>query len=129
MQFEILLGEPDVVKYWSTLDQLYDSGKLSGKDKTHFNKIVKSFCLLASNPRSKSLSTHEIQALTKRYGFKVFQSYLENKAPAAGRIFWAYGPSKGQITILAIEPHPEMKSKSYARIKLSKFPSTKRKNS
>ncbi len=127
MQFEILLGEPDVAEYWSKLDKLYDSGKLSGKEKIRFNKIVKAFRLLASNPRSNSLATHEIQALTKKYDFKVFQSYLENKVPAAGRIFWAYGPSKGQITILAIEPHPEMKSKSYSRIKLSKFPSGKKK--
>ncbi len=127
MQFEILLGEPYVAEYWSNLDQLYDSGKLSGEEKSHFNKIVKAFRLLASNPRSNSLATHEIQALTEKYGFKIFQSYLENKVPAAGRIFWAYGPSKGQITILAIEPHPEIKSKSYSRIKLSKFPTDKEK--
>jgi hypothetical protein len=127
MQFEILLGEPDVAEYWSKLDRLYDSGKLSGKEKTHFHKIVKAFRLLASNPRSNSLATHEIQKLTKKYHYKVFQSYLENKVPAAGRIFWAYGPSKGQITILAIESHPEMKSKSYARIKLSTFPPGKKK--
>lgn len=57
-----------------------------------------------------------------KYGFKVFQSYLENNVPAAGRIFWAYGPEKAQITILAIEPHPDMKSRSYTRIKLSGFP-------
>lgn len=75
MDFEILLGEPDVVEYWSSLDKRYVSGNLSGKDKTHFNKIVKAFRLLASNPRSKSLSSHEIKILTTKYGFKVFQSY------------------------------------------------------
>ena len=69
--------------------------------------------MLESNPRSNSLATHEIDALSIKYGFKVFQSYLENKVPSAGRIFWAYGPDKRQITILAIEPHPEMKSRSY----------------
>ena len=127
MQFEILLGEPYVVEYWAELDKLYDSGKLSGRDKTHFNKIVKAFRTLAYNPRSNSLSTHEITVLTNKYGFKIFQSYLENKVPAAGRIFWTYGPGKGQITILAIEPHPDKKSKSYSRIKLSNYPSTKKK--
>lgn len=66
MQFEILLGEPHVAEYWSKLDQLYDSGKLSGKEKTHFSKIVKAFRLLAFNPRSNSLATHEIKALTKK---------------------------------------------------------------
>jgi hypothetical protein len=45
--------------------------------------------------------------LTRKYGFKIFQSYLENKTPAAGRMFWAHGSDKRDITVLAIEPHPE----------------------
>ena len=127
MQFEIVLGIPEVEKYWNELDNKYQTGKLSGKDKTLFNKLIKSFRLLESNPRSNSLATHEIDALSIKYEFKVFQSYLENKVPSAGRIFWAYGPDKGQITILAIEPHPEMKSRTYSRIRLAKFPA-RRKN-
>ena len=55
---------------------------------------------------------------------KIFQSYLENNVPAAGRFFWAYGPEQGDITILAIEPHPEnQKRDAYQRIKLSNLPS------
>jgi hypothetical protein len=27
----------------------------------------------------------------------------------AGRVFWTYGPDKGEITVLAVEPHPEDK--------------------
>jgi len=127
MEFKILLGEPDVSNYWSALDKKYDAGTLAGKEKSLFKKILKAFNLLATNPRSKSLSTHEIKVLSKKYGFKVFQSYLENKVPSAGRIFWAYGPEKGQITILAIEPHPDMKTKAYARVKLSKFAASKKK--
>ena len=121
MQFEIVLGVPEVAYYWNDLDKKYESRKLTGKEKILFKKLIKAFRLLESDPRSNSLQTHEIDALSKKYGFKVFQSYLENNVPAAGRIFWAYGQEKGQITILAIEPHPEMKSKSYARIKLSAF--------
>jgi len=83
--------------------------------------------LLESNPRSNSLATHEIDVLTIKYGFKVFQLYLENKGPSAGRIFWAYGPDKGQITILAIEPHPEIKSRTYSRIRIAKFPDRRKK--
>jgi len=38
-------------------------------------------------------------------------------------LFWAYGPDKGDITILAIEPHPEdQKRGAYQRIKLSNLP-------
>ena len=127
MIFEIILGIPDVENYWNDLDNKYQVGKLSGKEKTLFNKLIKAFRLLESNPRSNSLATHEIDALSIKYGFKVFQSYLENKVPSAGRIFWAYGPDKGQITILAIEPHPEMKSRSYSRIRLAKFPDRRKK--
>src|SRR2546427_7869 len=60
------------------------------------------------------------------HGLKIFQSYLENNTPGAGRLFWAYGPEKGDITILAIEPHPEdQKRGSYQRIKLSRLPAAK----
>ncbi len=127
MTFEIVLGIPDVEDYWNDLNKKYDSGKLTGKEKILFNKLIKTLRLLETNPRSNSLSTHEIKALTIKYGFKVFQSYLENNVAAAGRIFWCYGPEKSQITILAIEPHPEMKSRSYSRIKLSKPPDRRKK--
>ncbi len=54
---------------------------------------------------------------------KVWQSYLENHTPAAGRISWAYGPGKGEITILAVEPHPEdQKRGGYDRVRLSDLP-------
>lgn len=122
MKFEIVLGIPQVEEYWNALDKKYSNSTLAGKDKTLFKKLLKAFRLLESDPRSNSLATHEIDSLSKIYGFKIFQSYLENNVPSAGRIFWAYGPEKSQITILAIEPHPEMKSKSYQRIKLSGFP-------
>jgi hypothetical protein len=127
MIFEIVLGIPEVENYWNDLDNKYQVGKLSGKEKTLFNKLIKAFSLLESNPRSNSLATHEIDVLSIKYGFKVFQSYLENKVPSAGRIFWAYGPDKGQITILAIEPHPEIKSRTYSRIRLAKFPDRRKK--
>ena len=45
--------------------------------------------------------------LTQKYGIKIWQSYLENNTPAAGRIFWVYGPEKGKITIVGIEDHPQ----------------------
>ena len=54
---------------------------------------------------------------------KVWHSYIENKTPAGGRIFWAYGPSKKEITILGIEPHPEDKKRSgYETVSLSNLP-------
>ena len=50
---------------------------------------------------------------------KVFESYLENNTPAAGRVFWVYGPGRGDITIIGLEPHPNDKVKSYDKVTLS----------
>ena len=66
------------------------------------------------------LKSHEITVLSKRYGMKVWQSYLENKNSDAMRMFWVYGPDQKEITVIGLEPHPEDKKKgAYDRIKLS----------
>jgi len=76
-----------------------------------FKKLIKTLGCLAANPKHNSLASHEIDELSRKYGMKIFQSYLEHRTPGAGRIFWAYGPDKGEITVLAIEPHPEDKKR------------------
>jgi hypothetical protein len=41
-------------------------------------------------------------------------------------MFWAYGPDKGDITILAVESHPEDRKRgAYQRIKLASMPRRK----
>jgi len=41
-------------------------------------------------------------------------------------MFWAYGPDKGDITILAVERHPEERKRGANQgVKLSALPSTK----
>jgi hypothetical protein len=37
---------------------------------------------------------------------RVLQSYAQNNTPGAYRIFWAYGPGRSEVTIIAIIPHP-----------------------
>ena len=74
MVFEIVLGIPDVENYWNDLSVKFENEKLSGKEKTLFTKLIKALKLLETNPRSNSLATHEIDSLTAKYGFKVFQS-------------------------------------------------------
>ena len=54
-----------------------------------FRKLVKTLGYLSQNPRHSGLASHEIDSLTRKHGFKIFQSYLENHTPAAGRLFWA----------------------------------------
>jgi len=85
-------------------------------------KLAKAVQHLAANPYHPGLQSHDIASLTQRYGQKVFASYLENNTPSAGRLFWVYGPDRGEITIVALEPHPDDTKAAYARIPLSALP-------
>jgi hypothetical protein len=127
MGFNIRMGVPEMEAVWSDLSSRKLAGRLGTDEERFFKKLVKALGFLQANPRHNSLASHEIDELTRHCGFKVFQSYMENNAPAAGRIFWAYGPDKGDITVLAVEPHPEdQKRGAYRRIPLSKLPASKR---
>jgi len=68
--------------------------------------VRKSIGLMETNLRHPSLHTHKYASLAGENGEEIFESYAENKTPAAFRIFWHYGPRKEQITIIAITPHP-----------------------
>ncbi len=74
--------------------------------KKRFNAVRKTLGLMETNLRHPSLNTHKYQSLQATRGAPVFESYAENKTPAAFRVFWFYGPGKGQITVVAITPHP-----------------------
>ena len=73
-----------------------------------FKQVHKCVSLLAENPRHPGLHTHEFRSLPHPFvsGEKVFEAYAQNRTPGAYRIFWCYGPAAGEITILAITPHP-----------------------
>jgi hypothetical protein len=71
-----------------------------------YKAVRKAIRLLSSNPRHKSLQTHEFSSLKGPKGEKIFEAYAEQSTPAAYRVFWYYGPGKDQITIIAITPHP-----------------------
>ncbi len=128
MAFNIRMGVPEMEAFWNDLTLRKQQEQLDGDEKKFFKKLVKALSYLGQNPRHNSLASHEIDDLTRKYGIKIFQSYLENNTPAAGRLFWAYGPDQGDITVLAIEPHPEdQKRGAYQRIKLSTLPPMKTK--
>ena len=123
MSFNIRMGVPEMAAYWNDLATRRATNHLDADEQKFFKKLVKTLNYLAQNPRHNSLNSHEIDDLTRKYGLKIFQSYLENNTPAAGRLFWAYGPDQQDITVLAIEPHPEdQKRGAYQRIKLSTLP-------
>ena len=117
------MGVPEMEAFWNDLSTRKQTGELDKTEEKFFKKWVKALGYLSADPRHNSLGSHEINELTQKYGFKIFQSYLENKTPAAGRMFWAYGPDKGDITVLAVEPHPEdAKRGAYERLRLATMP-------
>ncbi len=74
--------------------------------KKRYKAVKKTIQLLASNPRHTSLQTHEFSSLKGPNNEKVYVAYAEQRTPAAYRVFWYYGPSKDQITVIAITKHP-----------------------
>lgn len=109
--------------FWNDLIIRKKAGQLNKSEEKLFKKLHKTLSLLSENPRHNSLNSHDIDPLSRRYCVKVWQSYLENNTPAAGRIFWVYGPGQKQITIIGIEPHPEDRKKAgYDKVNLSDLP-------
>jgi hypothetical protein len=80
----------------------------SSKQEGLFKQVAKAIRQLATDPRHSSLNTHEYESLENPFDpkGKVFEAYAQNNTPGAYRIFWCYGPEKGEMTILAITPHP-----------------------
>jgi hypothetical protein len=122
MQFTIHFGIPEMDTLWNDLVSRESSQQLDADSERLLKRLRKALMFLAADPRHPSLQSHEIEALTKRYGEKVWQSYLENRTPAAGRIYWVYGPERQQITVIGLEPHPEDHKSSYAQVVLSATP-------
>ncbi|MBI4354720.1 MAG: hypothetical protein HY595_05725 [Candidatus Omnitrophica bacterium] len=71
-------------------------------------QIKKTLGFLQTNPRHPSLQTHVFHSLQHPYQprEKVFEAYVQQHTPSAYRVFWCYGPQKGQITVIAMTPHP-----------------------
>jgi len=123
MQFEIRMGVPEMKELWDRLQEGASAGTLGGEDRELAVKLGKAVRHLGSDPFHPGLQSHEINDLTRRYKRKVFQSYLENNTPGAGRLFWTYGPDQRHITIVGLEPHPDDgKNAAYKRLKLSDLP-------
>jgi hypothetical protein len=84
----------------------YELLKENPSDKARYRAVKKTIKLLAENPRHPSLQTHKFSSLKGPNGEDVFETYAQQKASAAYRVFWYYGPSKREMTIFAITPHP-----------------------
>ncbi len=123
MGFMIKMGVPQMLAQWTALQRAYRNGTIKKKGKELYKKWGNALKKLAEDPFYPGLRTHEIPPLSKRYGVKVWQSYLENKNSNARRMYWVYGPNQREITIIGLEPHPEdTKNSAYDRIALSDLP-------
>lgn len=126
MTFAVVMGVPEMQALWDRLEVGARAGTLTGEEKALARKLFKAVRHLGGNPFHPGLQSHEIDHLTVRFGRKVYQSYLENQTPAAGRLFWVYGPARAHITVVGLEPHPEDgKNGAYARVLLSDLPPLK----
>ena len=117
--YTIRLGIPEMQALWDELSTKVSKGTAGRNDERLYRQLGKAMKLLSNDPRHPGLRSHEIAALSARYGMKVWESYLENNTPAAGRLFWVYGPNQKDITIIGLEPHPNDKSNAYKKITLS----------
>ena len=86
-------------KAQQSIDQLADT------DPAKHRKVLKTLALMETNMRHPGLQTHEFSSLSGPNKEKVFEAYVENKTPAAYRVFWYYGPAQGEITVISVTPH------------------------
>ena len=80
--------------------------ELNQKDERKFKKVRKTLGLLSKDPKHPGLHSHKREAEKGPNGEDIWESYVENNAPSAWRVFWFYGPDPGLITVFAITPHP-----------------------
>ncbi len=103
------------LRFTPTADEQLDRIENAPSLKGVLRQVRKTLGYLETNLRAKSLQTREFESLTRRYGKKVFEAYVQQETPGAYRIFWHYGPdeidSNGEriaiITIVTIISHPE----------------------
>lgn len=86
-KFAIEFGVPEMLALWEDLSSKAENEELDGEEKALWKKFFKAINFLAENPQHPGFVSHEISSLTKRYGSRVWQSYLENRKAAAGRLY------------------------------------------
>ena len=122
MRFSVRMGLPDMAAFNDEITAKARAGTLGAGEKALFKQWRKALGHLAQNPRHPGLRTHEIEPLSRRFGRKIFQSYL-NQGDTADRFYWVYGPGRGEITVVGLEPHPEDRKRAgYERVTLSGLP-------
>jgi hypothetical protein len=79
---------------------------LKAKQPPKHKKVLKCLGLIEKDPKYPGLNSHRYEDYDEVHGEKIWESYAENKTPGAYRVFWHHGPKEGEITVVAITPHP-----------------------
>ena len=95
-----------VLKLTHTAKENLKELKESAHLEKRFKAVSKALKLLKDNPRHPGLQTHPYTSIPGPHREKVFEAYAEQQTPAAYRIFFYYGKTKGEIVVFAITPHP-----------------------
>lgn len=92
--------------YTEEADSQYEALKANRSRAKQFKAVDKALDFLEFNPRHAGLNSHKYQSMKGPGGCDIWESYAQNNAPGAYRVFWHYGPRSGQITVVAVVPHP-----------------------
>lgn len=76
------------------------------RDPPKLRKVERCLAKLEGDPRQTGLNSHPYDEIKGRLGEKIFESYVENHAPSAWRVWWHYGPEDGVLTVFDLGPHP-----------------------
>lgn len=93
MAFTIRMGIPEMLALWEKLQACHRNGTIKKKEEELYRKWGNALKKLSVDPFYPGLQTHEIPPLSKRYGIKVWQSYLENKKAAQNGCIGCMAPA------------------------------------
>ena len=71
-----------------------------------YKAVIKALEYLEEDPRHPSLQAHQYYSFAGPGGEKIFEAYAQQNTPAAYRVFFYYGSSRGEIVVFAITAHP-----------------------
>ena len=100
--------EVSTAAHKAAASRLKDGKGKSSRQEGLLKQIDKTLRHLAANPKHPGLNTHKYDSIRDPSGKnrEVFEAYAQNDTPSAYRVFWHYGPNRGDITIVGITPHP-----------------------
>ena len=111
MSFQIL-WTPEAASQFQELQQAAEAAVRKGRNTKQFGLFQQvEGCirkLSTHGPGHPGLHSHPFSSLPNPLNpeEKMFESDAQNRTPGAYRVFWCYGPKQGQITLIAITPHP-----------------------